>query len=86
MFPFLNLFCRVFGFAYPKASNKSVTPILRGLVKLKHDVKPRVLAWVFSRRFGDASAQTKIFPATKTVREKYRLIAGAAEFDARKAG
>jgi hypothetical protein len=86
MFPFLNLFCQVFGFAYPKASNKSVTPVLRGLVKLKHDVKPRVLPCAFSRRFGDASAQTKIFPATKAVREKRRFIAGAAEFDARKVG
>jgi len=80
-------FCgRVFGFAYPNASNKSVTSALRGLLKFKHDVKPRVLACAFSRRFGDASAQTKIFPATKAVWKKHRFIAGAAEFDSRKAG
>jgi hypothetical protein len=71
---------------YPNASNKSVTLIFWKLEAIKHDVKPRVLPRGFSRRFGDASAQTKIFAAKNAVWEKHRFVAGAPEFDSRKAG
>ena len=54
--------------------------------KMRHDVKPRVLCWLFSRKFMNADAQTKILPASNATRQEHRFIAFAPEIDTGKIG
>lgn len=60
--------------------------ICQRIAGMQHDVKPRVLRWLFAGKLGDAVPQTSILSASNTIREKRRLAANAAEVDPRTFG
>jgi hypothetical protein len=58
----------------------------RRIMKIWHDVKPRVAEGVFARRFGDADAQTKKLSPPNTIWKKPCRFTITPEFDPRKTG